>query len=373
MKIALVVHDFDRRVGHGRYSFEVARHVALAHEVHVWANRFEPSPPPNVFYHPVPAWRATALASVLTFLVAAEPRLRRHAFDLVHAQGLTCWSADLITAHVCNEARRRADPPARWRQRLFPLLVCPLERRFYRQQRARALIAVSGVVAREIQECYGWCRPSYVVHHGTDLAHFQPLADAGRRATLRAHFGVPAGAWTWLFVGEAVKGLAAAMAALPAFPAAHLLVVSRSDPARFQRLAVVLGIGSRFVFHGPTDNAALAYQAADVLVYPSNYDAFGLVVAEAMACALPVVVGQRIGAAEWIDSGRNGLLCDPRDLSSLKAQLHRLATEPSLARRLGAAARETVEQHSWDVCAARTLAIYEELAQPGRRATAIPG
>jgi glycosyltransferase involved in cell wall biosynthesis len=372
MKIALVVHDFDPRVGHGRYSDELARRLAVRHEVHVWANRFEAPLLPNLHFRYVPACRRTALASVITFLVASEALLRRERFDLIHAQGLTCWQADVITAHLCNAARRELDPPRRWRHWVFPLVVCPLERRFYRQRQASHLIAISGRVAGEIKRYYGWQRATTVIYHGTDLEQFCPPSAPEHRRALWDQFGLPHHAWKWLFVGEAVKGLGATIAELPAFPSAHLLVVSRSDLTPYRRLGESLGVAQRVAYHGPTDSVLQAYQAADVLVYPCHYDAFGLVVAEAMACSLPVIVGQNTGAAEWIEAQRNGLVCNPNQSGSLRAQLLWLQAAPSRSLALGQAARATVSRHSWDTCAAETLAAYESVRRSGRQ-PALPG
>ena len=110
----------------------------------------------------------------------------------------------------------------------------------------------------------------------------------------------------------------------------------------------------------------MAYQAADAFVYPSGYDAFGLVVAEAMASGLPVVIGRSIGAAEWIVPEVNGLLCDPAQPNTLNDSLRWLLSDPQRARTVGQAARATVEQHGWDVCATETAAVYERVAKQRR-------
>jgi UDP-glucose:(heptosyl)LPS alpha-1,3-glucosyltransferase len=102
------------------------------------------------------------------------------------------------------------------------------------------------------------------------------------------------------------------------------------------------------------------YQSCDLFIYPSEYDAFGLVVGEAMACGLPVVIGKEIGAAEWINDGVNGFLCNPHDLNSIAAQvtqIEKLSSEE--LHRVKIAARATALEHIWDQCAERTLEIYQ--------------
>lgn len=237
----------------------------------------------------------------------------------------------------------------------------PARAPFFQQTRARHLIAISRIFADEIRTHYGWSRPTSIIYHGTDTVTFRPAANAAERAANRAHFRLTPGTWTWLFIGEAVKGLRETLEQLPHFPNAELLVITRSQLDFYRDLATRLGVTARVKFHGYEPQPARGYRAADVLVYPSDYDPFGLVVAEAMAAELPVIIGQNIGAAEWIAPGRNGLLCDPAQPATLRAALQTLAENPSLARQLGPAARATVERNSWDTCATATFAVYEQL------------
>jgi len=361
MKVALVVDDFALNFGQGRYTVELARRLRPHCELHLFCNTFQAPPEPGFVCHRVPCWRASAITTSISFAACAERALRRERLDIVHAQGMSCWGADVITAHMCNAAKYQKMPPLSWRGRLFPWLIIPLERRFFRHRRAGHLIAISQRFAKDIIAHYGWNKPVSVIYHGTDTDSFRPPESAAIRQALRRESSLPAEAWVWLFMGEAVKGLREAIAQLVNFPQAVLLVVSRSDFAPYRALAARLGVDLRVRFWGVESAPVRAFQAADVFVYASRYDPFGLVVSEAMACGLPVLVGQDIGAAEWIVPGQNGLLCEPDVPESLRAQLAWLAAEPARARQLGLAARQTVIAHSWDACAAQTLAVYESL------------
>lgn len=366
MKIALVVHDFDPGYGQGRYTVELARRLASEHEVRVLANTFGGPLQPRLAYQKAPAWRRAALTTVPSFIAAAEWRLRDGDFDLIHAQGVTCWRADVITSHICHAASQANTPVTNLRRRLFPWLATRLEHRFYRQRRAAHLIAVSRRCAEEIRRHYAWQRDTTVIYHGTDTEQFHPPTPA-ERAAARTRYGIPAERWTWLFMGEAGKGLDHVLAQLPAFPAAGLLVVTRSVLAPFQARARALGVADRVVFWGPETDPVHAYQAADLFVYPSPYDTFGMVVTEAMATGLPVIASRDIGAAELIRESHNGLLCQPATPATLRAALHWVADHRDEARALGQAARATVQQYSWDACATATLGVYEQVLR-GRRA-----
>lgn len=361
MHVAIVVHDFNHNFGQGRYCVEIARRLALRCRITVIANSIGTQKIEGVEYRRVRALRRHAFSTVLSFIPGAEFAVRFGDFDVVHAQGLTSWSADVITGHICNAARTRASAASHARSRWFMRLIIPLERAFYRQKRARHLIAISQALEREIRAEYGWNRDSTVIHHGTDTQVFQPARDAAARVALRLRFKLPADGWAWLFMGEAVKGLRQAIALLPAYPEAHLLVVSRSDFSIYRRQAELLGVAGRVVFHGFESHPEDAFRAADVFVYPSDYDPFGMVASEAMATGLPVIVGQHIGAAELVESGRNGLLCDPADDKSIRNALDFLRQDSAAAARLGAAGRKTVLDVSWNHCADRTHAVYERV------------
>lgn len=349
MKIAFVVHDFLLGTGHGRYCIELARRFSGQHEIHVVANTVDDGLDFPFQTHRVAALRFSALAAVLSFPSAAEKILARGNFDIIHAQGYSCNRADVITAHLCNAARYRISPPSSLRKKLFPALVIPRERAFFRNACNAEIIAVSKVLRRELKSEYGV--DSSVVYHGVDSERLQP--------------GKALNAGNWLFVGEAVKGLRQAIEALKDFPDGKLNVVTRSNPEEFRLIAQKAGVLSRVNFSAPTSDLRPHYQNAGLFVYPSEYDAFGLVVAEAMSSGLPVVVGKDIGAAEWIEDGRNGCLCDPQDPASIRAAIERALTN---AVKITRAARETAIERSWDDCAFKTMEIYQR-AMSSKRAS----
>jgi UDP-glucose:(heptosyl)LPS alpha-1,3-glucosyltransferase len=109
------------------------------------------------------------------------------------------------------------------------------------------------------------------------------------------------------------------------------------------------------------------FAAADVFVFPTVYDPYGLVISEAMASGLPVITSQSAGAAELIASGENGLLTDrPWDVDGIAAHLVSLRDDAGLRSRLGNAARTRIQPFTWDRTAAETLAVYYRTAvDPG--------
>jgi glycosyltransferase involved in cell wall biosynthesis len=88
------------------------------------------------------------------------------------------------------------------------------------------------------------------------------------------------------------------------------------------------------------------YRAADLLVLPSHYEPFGLVINEAMVCGCPVVVSDRVGAKfDLVRPGENGYVYPAGDVEQLAAVLREILTDREKRARMGAAARQRME--SW--------------------------
>ncbi|MFL6232040.1 MAG: glycosyltransferase family 4 protein [Thermoanaerobaculia bacterium] len=111
------------------------------------------------------------------------------------------------------------------------------------------------------------------------------------------------------------------------------------------------------------DAVAEWYRAADVLVVPSWYEPFGMVILEGMLHGLPILATRVGGPAAILKHGRTGLLVPPRDARALAAGLLRLVKSGDLRRRLGAAAAQEVRQSwLWPRIVERMAAVYGEVA-----------
>ena len=369
LRIALVVHDFSRNVGHGRYAVELAERFRHAHDVHVFANTFDRTD--GVVWHRVPAWRRNALATILSFVPPATVMVRGN-FDVVHAQGLCGLRHDVATAHFCqpawDEAVARRDGGLTRKQRVAAAVVTPLERLALAGRGVRRVIAVSEKVKADLARFYGRTDGVVVVPHGVDTEAFHPRNRAEFRAAVRAELGVPPAACLALYVGDLKKGGAAAVRAAARVPGLWLALVSASDPATVGAVAADAGAADRVVFRSATREVRRYFAAADVFLFPTVYETFGLVICEAMASGLPVVTCRTAGAADRIAHGRTGWLADdPADAETIVDGLKMLTADPGERDRMGAAAREAVAALTWDRVATDTLAVYREVAAEAGR------
>jgi glycosyltransferase involved in cell wall biosynthesis len=135
--------------------------------------------------------------------------------------------------------------------------------------------------------------------------------------------------------------------------------------AELHALVAELGIADDVVFIGavPLEETALFYQAADLLVYPSLNETFGLPILEAMACACPVVTSDISAMPET--AGGAAVLADPHDPASLaRAILDGTGSGADDLRTLGL---RRAKQFTWGATAEATLDVYREAAERRRR------
>jgi glycogen(starch) synthase len=125
-----------------------------------------------------------------------------------------------------------------------------------------------------------------------------------------------------------------------------------------------------------SDEVAAWYRDADILIVPSWYEPFGMVVLEGMLHGLAIAASGVGGPAEILEHGRTGLLFPPRDVNTLAGTLVRLVADAGLRRRIGVAAAEEVRRRwLWPRIVKRMRAVYQELlrkAGPPRGMSARP-
>jgi glycogen(starch) synthase len=115
----------------------------------------------------------------------------------------------------------------------------------------------------------------------------------------------------------------------------------------------------------PEAEVMAAYRIHDVLVWPSTYEGFGMVVIEAMSQRLPVVATPVGCARTLIDHEHTGLIVPARDPEALAAALARALGDSSLRTRIADAAFDVVRDMTWTRTARTTLAVYEKARANG--------
>jgi glycosyltransferase involved in cell wall biosynthesis len=208
-----------------------------------------------------------------------------------------------------------------------------------------------------------------VIYGGADVERFKPDAVEARRGIL--------------FVGRVTphKGLDRLLRALPRTAALTVVGADARDrrapesgyPALIRRMAE--GLDVRFESSLGDDELARCYRRAQVLALPSVHvtcyeqrvaisELLGLAAIEAMASGTPVVASRVGGLPEVVHDGETGYLVEPGDIDGLRDRLATVLADQGLARRLGDNACNLVrERFTWDACANRCVAAYEELSR----------
>jgi glycosyltransferase involved in cell wall biosynthesis len=239
--------------------------------------------------------------------------------------------------------------------------------------RMDSVVVGSEFARRQLREELG-ARTDHVrvVPYGVD-ARFAPRpAPAG----VRARHGVGEGPIVMFLGGlKPRKNLALLIDAWPGvltgFPEAKLLVAGRGALLpQLRAQARRRGVDGSVIFTGYVPEAdKVEYLAlADVFVFPSALEGFGLAVAEAMACGIPVVASDRGSLPELVVDGETGLLCDADSPGAFVERVRRLLGDAGLRRKLGAAAAARVNRwFRWERCVQETRRVYEEVLEAWRR------
>jgi UDP-glucose:(heptosyl)LPS alpha-1,3-glucosyltransferase len=377
LRIMLVIERFDPAAGGlEAWTAGLARYLLRqGHEVHVAATSFAA---PDIAITPLRVGRSDLPSG---FARNLERALAGVAVDVVHDVGYG-WSADLfqpqVGSRVINLERELRSRPrrARWR-----MLASPAFRRWRRdlaltERRqltlAKRIVAVSETVRRDLAQRYDIAPGKMlVIRNGIDVERFSPTLRAQFREATRAELGLGPEV---LFLAAAhnfqLKGLDTllhALAGLGREPPARLVVAGNGAIAEYRAKAEQLGIGHLVTFAGQVDSMPRLYAAADAFVHPTFHDACSLATLEALACGLPVITTRVNGAADGMQSGREGYVLDaPGDAEALRAAMVTLlAAEQRSA--CGLQARQLALASSFDANCAAIAAVYAEIAAARRR------
>jgi glycosyltransferase involved in cell wall biosynthesis len=116
-----------------------------------------------------------------------------------------------------------------------------------------------------------------------------------------------------------------------------------------------------FTGYVPDSDLPLLYNLADIFVYPSLYEGFGLPLVEAMACGTPVISSHVSSIPEVV--GKAGILVDPLNTDQLADAMENLLCDENYRKELGNAGIRRSKLFSWEKTAQQTWSVYEEIMQ----------
>jgi len=336
--------------------------------------------------HPtdVPNWTVHrfAIGRGLRWYVA--PLVVPAAIRRVHETG----GFDLLRVH----SLRYIGPAALWARRRFRLNVpvvahhhhldpSPLNRLIEKRvvEASDRVVVGSEFARRQLRQELG-ARTEHVavIYYGVDTA-FTPMP---RPPDLVERYGLRDRPVVLFFGGlKPRKNLFGLLdiwrSVVPTHPGARLVVAGGGpllEPLR--RRAERLGLDETVVFTGYVPEAAKAahFNLADVFLFPSAMEGFGLTVVEAMSAALPVVASDRGSLPELVVEGEGGFVCDPARPEGFVERLALLLGDRAQRAKFGTANRERVDRlFRWDRCVDATRRVYEQAVEARRRRAASAG
>ncbi len=344
--------------GSGVAATELGRHLAAAgHQVHLISHerpfRAVDSFQENLYFHQIASVRYPVLRSELYTLTTAVKMAR-----LVEDQRLDILHSHYAVPHAVSAMlARQLAPLSRVKlvttlhgtditlvgsnPSLAPVVCLGLSQ-------SDAVVAVSHWLAEETRQRFGLCTTCQVIHNFVDTEVFRPqenpcccarecLAKPGEKIVVHVSNFRPVKR-----VGDVIRVFSRIVRETPAV---LLMVGDGPEYDGAVQLAQELGIAQQVRFLGLQDDVRTLLGFADLFLFPSEYESFGLAVLEAMACGVPVVCSNGGGLPEVMVDGETGYLCGVGQVEEMAARAIEILKDSARAHALGAAGRARAIQN----------------------------
>ncbi len=360
--------------GAERYAIALVEHLAARHEIHVFAQQIEHHWPGVVYHRVSMPFRKPRWVNQLWYATATWWATRK-GFDIVHSHENT-WQGNVQTVHVLPvwhnlfQGREGVRRLLRWlKVVLSPRLLTYLGLESLRfGMSGRRIVVTSDSLLQVMADTFPRSSSALTVLvpgvHAPKAVTTPEARDAARLT-----LGLPLGVPCLLLVGNDYrkKGLPCTIDSLSLLSKNIILAVvgNTTHKAHFVAYAEKLGLTDRVFFLGLLSDVGLAYRAADVLVHPTLEDTFAMVVLEAMAHGLPVVVSSAefCGISGLLRNTDNALLLsNPHDSVALTKAVEQILSDASLHQTLSVNARQFALSHAWPEKALQQEAIYFAVA-----------
>lgn len=230
------------------------------------------------------------------------------------------------------------------------------------------VITVSEHSKRDIQRIFQLPDEKVVVTYEAPESVYQPIDKTAAQAYVKEKFGIDSR--YLLYIGgfsprKNVKGLINAFYEVQHdIPADYKLVLVGKEARDYDDTAMLveaLRLQDKVVFTGfaPVLELPYLYSAADLFIYPSFYEGFGLPPLEAMACGTPTITSNTSSIPEV--TGQAALLINPHDMYDLAGQIVKVLNDESLQHKMRQDGLAQSAQFTWKRCAEETLAAYQKL------------
>jgi UDP-glucose:(heptosyl)LPS alpha-1,3-glucosyltransferase len=374
-KIAVVIPKYGLVGGAEQFASELTKRLSsqAGYDFHVFANRWQ-NMSNGINFHSVPIISFPKFLTTISFAYFTRRQLSKDNFSLVHSHE-RIFAADIFTLHGIPH-RYWVHNVRQKKMSLYDLATAWVEKKLVTQGNCQKFIAVSNLT-RDIflQEYNIDPQRVIVIHPGVDLNDYATADKKLIRAEIRKKYGFSPEEPIILFASMnfEIKGLDAIMLALAKLKARNrnfkFLIAGKGDTGKYSKIARQSNIAEEVRFTGKVSREELIkfYLAGDMYIMLSKFDTFGMVVLDAMAAGLPIIISDNVGARDLVREGENGFVVnDTSDADYIAAKIEALLDE-NIRRTIVQAAYHTAEQNTWDMVTAKYQEIYSSILASRKR------
>jgi UDP-glucose:(heptosyl)LPS alpha-1,3-glucosyltransferase len=368
-KIAVVIPKYGLVGGAEQFASELTGRLShqTGYDFHVLANRWQTGTT-DIKFHKIPIITFPKYLTTPSFAYFTQRRLNRNNFSLVHSHE-RIFGADIFTLHGIPH-RYWVHNIRRKKMSFYDLATAWVEKKLVYEGNCQKFIAVSGLTKDIFLQEYK-INPDKVdvIHPGIDLNDYARHNKEDVRTHTRKEFGINNADPVILFAAMnfEIKGLDAILLSLAKLKSQKhkfkLIVAGKGNIRKYAKIAQEAQIYENVIFVGPVSKEKLIriYLACDMYMMLSKFDTFGMVVLEAMAAGLPVIISGNVGARDLVGEGANGFIInDTSDADYIAAKIA-LMLDENIRRNMSQGAYQTALKNTWDQAAKKYQEIYTDI------------
>lgn len=364
-KIAIVIPKYGLIGGAEQFAAELTDRLisATGFDFYLYANRCEKSANPITFKK-IPIINFPKFLTTPSFAYFTKCRIKNKNFSIVHSHERV-FNADIFTMHGIPH-RYWVKHIRQKKMSLYDLATIEVEKKFIYEGNCKKFIAVSNLTRDIFLQEYN-IDPDLVdvIHPGVDLNDYLRHDNNSARHNIRNELRINDIDPVILFASMnfEIKGLDNIMFSLAKLKAKKLkfkfIVAGKGNIKKYKRLASEINIIEDVIFTGPVNKEKIIkmYLASDFYIMLSKFDTFGMVVLEAMAAGLPVIISSNVGAKDLVHEGQNGFIINDINNHDYIAAKIALLCDKNIRKPLAERAYETATQNTWD----QVVSSYKEI------------
>ncbi len=360
MKIALTASEFNRKGGEARYVTELADNLyKTGHDVHVYTCNHINSR--GITFHNIPniPYSYPRILSYVPYFIQNSLNFRSCDYDIVHTGGNESLYQDVITTQSIHAAGMEYKKKyGSTGLGILDKTLLTIEEHIYTKQLFKKAICASESTKSELMHFYNVPESLIeVIPYGINPSEFFPYNTEKDEDRITLMIVATE------FLRKGVPELIKATNILAERHNIRLMVVGSPSVEGNGRGKAYYDLmaNKNVIFTGKVDNLNEYYNMADIFVFPTKYEAFGLCLLEAMACGLPVIT-TNIGAGGLITNYKDGVwFDDPCSVKDIVDKIEMLIQDEQLRKSIGKEARKTSVKYTWKRMTEETIGVYDSV------------